>query len=80
MKNNNTGLDKLRKWNRRLEKVWLVIAIATLLISIVIGFMDNWVWREVATYFLLSGLAWGIFLIRRGLRKRLDKNSNSNNK
>ena len=80
MKNNNSGLDRLKKWNSRLEKVWLVIAIITLLISIVIGFMDNWIWRKIATYFLLSGLAWGIYLIRRGLRKRLEKNNHSNNK
>ena len=80
MKNNKTGIDKLKKWNRVLEKFWLIIAIATLLLSIVLGFMDDWVWRKVATYFLLSGLAWGIYLIRRGLRKRLDKNSLSSNK
>ena len=80
MKNNKSGIDRLKKWNRILEKFWLIIAIATLLLSIVIGFVDDWVWEKVVTYFLLSGLAWGVYLIRRGLRKRLDKNSLSTNK
>jgi len=80
MKNNKSGIDRLKKWNRILEKFWLIIAIATLLLSIVIGFVDDWVWEKVVTYFLLSGLAWGVYLIRRGLRKRLDKNSLATNK
>ena len=79
MNKNNSSLDKLKKWNNRLEKVWLVIAIVTLLISLIIGFVDNWEWDKVANYFLLSGLAWGIYLIRRGLRIRLDKNAQSSN-
>jgi len=79
MNKNNSSLDKLKKWNNRLEKVWLIIAIVTLLISIIIGFVDNWEWDKVANYFLLSGLAWGIYLIRRGLRIRLDKNAQSSN-
>ena len=79
MNKNNSSLDKLKKWNNRLEKVWLVIAIVTLLISVIIGFVDNWEWDKVANYFLLSGLAWGIYLIRRGLRIRLDKNAQSSN-
>ena len=80
MKNNKSGVQKIQKWNSILEKFWLVIAIVTLLFSIVIGFVEDWVWKKVATYFLLSGLAWGIYLIRRGLRKRLEKNISSNNK
>ena len=79
MNKNNSSLDKLKKWNNRLEKVWLIIAIVTLLISVIIGFVDNWDWDKVANYFLLSGLAWGIYLIRRGLRIRLDKNAQSSN-
>ena len=54
MKNKKSGIDKIKKWNRILEKVWLVIAILTLLLSIVIGFIDNWVWEKVVTYFLLE--------------------------
>ena len=79
MNKNNSSLDKLKKWNNRLEKVWLIIAIVTLLISVIIGFVDSWEWDKVANYFLLSGLAWGIYLIRRGLRIRLDKNAQSSN-
>ena len=79
MNKNNSSLDKLKKWNNRLEKVWLIIAIVTLIISVIIGFVDNWEWDKVANYFLLSGLACGIYLIRRGLRIRLDKNAQSSN-
>ena len=45
------------------------------ILSIVIGFVDKW--EGVTTYFLLSGLAWGIFLIRRGMRLRLDKTTST---
>ena len=54
MKNNKSGMDKLKKWNRILEKVWLVIAISTLLFSIVIASIEGWVWKKVMVYFLLS--------------------------
>ena len=80
MKNNKSGIEKIKKWNKILEKAWLFIAISTLLFSVVIAFMEAWVWEKITVYFLLSGLAWGIYLIRRGLRKRLDKNSILSNK
>ena len=65
-------MKEIQKWNSRLEKFWLVIAIVSTLGSLVIGFIDNF--KGVTAYFLLSLMAWGIFLIRRGLRKRLEKN------
>ena len=80
MKNNKSGIEKIKKWNKILEKVWLVIAFSTLVFSFIIAFIEDWVWNKVTIYFLLSGLAWGMYLIRRGLRKRLDKNSITTNK
>ncbi len=75
MKNNKTGIHGIKKWNSILEKVWLTIAIVISILSIIIGFVDQW--NGVMIYFLLSGLAWGVFLIRRGMRIRLDKTTST---
>jgi hypothetical protein len=75
-KNNKSksNLGTLNKWNAILEKFWLVVAILLSTLSIIIGFIDSW--EGVSTYFLISGLSWGVYLIRRGLRKRLEKTQN----
>ena len=66
-------MKEIQKWNSRLEKFWLVIAIVATLGSIIIGFIDGF--NGAYSYFLLTLMAWGIFLIRRGLRKRFEKNN-----
>ena len=66
-------MKEIQKWNSRLEKFWFVIAIISTLGSLTIGFIDQF--KGVSAYFLLSIMAWGIFLIRRGLRKRFEKNN-----
>jgi hypothetical protein len=79
MKTNNnkskSSLNTISKWNAILEKFWLVVAIAITTLSIIIGFIDKW--NGVSTYFLLSGLSWGVYLVRRGLRKHLEKKQDS---
>ena len=65
-------MKEIQKWNSRLEKFWLVVAIVSTLGSFVIGVVDSF--QGVSSYFLLSLMAWGVFLIRRGLRKRFEKN------
>jgi hypothetical protein len=57
-----------------MEKVWFYVAILATASSVVIGFVDKW--QGVLSYFLLSGLAWGVFLIKRGLRIKLDQSAN----
>jgi hypothetical protein len=66
-------MKEIQKWNSRLEKFWFMIAIVSTLGSLVIGFIDEF--QGVSAYFLLSLMAWGIFFIRRGLRKRFEKNN-----
>jgi hypothetical protein len=66
-------MKEIQKWNSRLEKFWLVIAIISTLGALIIGIVDQF--QGVSAYFLLSLMAWGIFLIRRGLRKRFEKNN-----
>ncbi len=73
MKNQKSSIENIRKWNKIMEKAWFFIALIASATSIVIGFVDHW--EGVMVYFLLSGLAWGIFLIRRGLRIKLDQSS-----
>jgi hypothetical protein len=74
MKNQKSSIDSIRKWNKIMEKVWFYIALLATVTSLVIGFVDKW--QGVLTYFLLTGLAWGIFLVRRGVRIKLEKSSN----
>ena len=64
-------MESLKKWNKRSEKVWLLISLISTLAAIVISIIDNL--KEVKVYYLLSIMAWGIYLIRRGLSKRLGR-------
>ena len=64
-------MESLKKWNKRSEKVWLIISLISTVAAIVISIIDNLI--EVKVYYLLSIMAWGIYLIRRGLSKRLDR-------
>jgi len=65
-------MDSIKKWNNRLEKIWFVIAIIASFLAIIISILDKF--ENVQVYYLLALLAWGIYLVRRGLRKRLSKN------
>ena len=65
-------MDAIKKWNNRLQKFWFVIAIIASLLAVIISILDNF--ENVQVYYLLALLAWGIYLVRRGLRKRLSKN------
>jgi hypothetical protein len=64
-------MESLKKWNKRSEKVWLIISLISTVAAIVISIIDNL--KEVKVYYLLSIMAWGIYLIRRGISKRLDR-------
>jgi hypothetical protein len=64
-------MESLKKWNKRSEKVWLLISLISTVAAIVISIIDNF--KDVKVYYLLSVMAWGIYLIRRGLSKRLDR-------
>lgn len=65
-------MDAIKKWNSRLEKIWFVIAILATIFAVVVSIIDNF--EGVEVYYLLALMAWGIYLIRRGLRKKLSKN------
>ena len=57
--------------NKFLEKFWLVIAIIATLVTLYLMFQDG---IEPAKYYiLLTGMVWAMFLIRRGIRIRLEK-------
>ena len=65
-------MEGLKKWNKRLEKIWLVIAIISTIIALYFAIIDQF--NGDFMYFLLAVMAWGIYLVRRGLGKRLNKN------
>ena len=61
----------MNKMNSILEKFWLVVASISTIFTIVIGIMDDF--KGIRVFLVVCGLAWALYLIRRGLRKRLEK-------
>ena len=62
-------MESLKKWNKRSEKIWLVISILSTISTIYFSIIDNF--DNNKPYYLLTVMSWGIYLIRRGLSKRL---------
>ncbi|MBD01006.1 MAG: hypothetical protein CL841_06670 [Crocinitomicaceae bacterium] len=62
-------MESLKKWNKRSEKIWLVISILFTISAIYFSIIDDFVNNKA--YYLLTVISWGIYLIRRGLSKRL---------
>jgi hypothetical protein len=61
--------------NNILEKFWLVVATIATVFTIVIGIIDSF--NGISVFLMVCGLAWGLYFIRRGLRKRLEKMDNT---
>lgn len=65
-------MELTKKINKFVEIMWLVIAILSTLAVFVFRFIDG----EFNKYYILFvPFTWGIFLVRRGLRVRLNKTS-----
>ena len=62
-------MESLKKWNKRSEKIWLVISILFTISAIYFSIIDDF--ENNKAYYLLTVMSWGIYLIRRGLSKRL---------
>ena len=62
-------MENLKKWNKRSEKIWLVISVISTISAIYFSFVDDF--DNNKAYYLLSLMSWGIYLIRKGLSKRL---------
>ena len=62
-------MESLKKWNKRSEKIWLVISILSTISAIYFSIIDNF--DNNKPYYLLTVMSWGIYLIRKGLSKRL---------
>ena len=63
-------MDGLKKWNKRLEKFWLIMAIISTLASIIFSIIDQF--NGDLVYYLLALISWGIFFVRRGLSKKFN--------
>ena len=63
-------MDGLKKWNKRLEKFWLIMAIISTLSAIIFSIIDQF--NGDLVYYLLALISWGIFLVRRGLSKKFN--------
>lgn len=62
-------MESLKKWNKRSEKIWLVISILSTIFAIYFSVIDDF--DNNKAYYLLTVMSWGIYLVRRGLSKRL---------
>jgi len=62
-------MESLKKWNKRSEKIWLVISVISTIFAIYFSFLDDF--DNNKAYYLLSLMSWGIYLIRKCLSKRL---------
>jgi uncharacterized membrane protein len=60
----------MNKLNRFLEKFWFLVATLATIGSIIIALMDGLYFS--LPFFLLSGIAWGIYLVKVGIRKRME--------
>jgi hypothetical protein len=74
MKMNNSPKDKERfsKVSRIMEKVWLVVAIGSLLV-VVYFFFDRGINRTTLSYLIFPALAGAMFGFRFAFRKRFEK-------
>lgn len=54
-----------------MEKAWLYVSIAFTLFTIYIVIKEGFAGFKF--YALLTGLTWGMYLVRRGMRRRVDK-------
>ena len=63
-------MDGLKKWNKRLEKFWLIMAIISTLAAIIFSIIDQF--NGDLVYYLLALISWGIFFVRRGLSKKFN--------
>jgi len=65
------NMDKMRKWNTRLEKIWLIISILATIAALIFSIQDQF--QGDLVYYLLAVFSWGIYFVRRGLSRRLNK-------
>ena len=63
-------MEGLKKWNKRLEKFWLIMAIISTLAAIIFSIIDQF--NGDLVYYLLALICWGIYLVRRGISKKLN--------
>ena len=64
-------MEGLKKWNKRLEKFWLIFAIISTSAALIFSIIDQF--EGDLVYYLLALISWGIYLVRRGLSKKLNK-------
>ncbi len=56
-----------------LEKFWLVVASVATLLTAITTFQDGF--SNTRIFWLITGIAWAMFFVRRGVRKRMEKHA-----
>jgi len=76
MKNNkkDKSYQRMKSFSLIMEKFWLVLAIASLLVVFYIYYQNRNNWNaELLTYLVFPGLAGAMYAFRSFMRKRLEK-------
>ncbi len=60
----------MNKYNKFSERFWFFMAALATIGSIIIAFLDGL--QVSLVYFLISGIAWGMYLVKAGIRKRME--------
>ena len=58
-----------------LEKFWLGIAILATIVTTIYTFQDGF--SKTRIFWLITGVAFAMFFVRRGVRKRMEKHTKS---
>jgi hypothetical protein len=56
-----------------LERFWLGIAILATIVTSIYAFQDGF--TNTRVFWLITGISWAMFFVRRGVRKRMEKHA-----
>jgi hypothetical protein len=63
----------MSKMHLYLERFWMVVAIILTIVTTIYMIQDGW--SSSRLFWLLTGIAWAMFFMRRGVRRRLEKHA-----
>lgn len=65
----------MSKLHLYLERFWLIVAAILTIVTTIYMIQDGWSSSRV--FWLLTGISWAMFFMRRGVRRRMEKHAKS---
>lgn len=56
-----------------LERFWMIVSIILTVVTTIYMIQDGWMSSRL--FWLLTGISWAMFFMRRGVRRRLEKHA-----